>query len=269
MGEFRLFDSPGAEVAQVVTDGDTIKPFFNAISVVDNEAKIHITEDGFYTSLVDPTNVLMGDIGLSADSFETYEFHNSTTLGVTVKELSGAVRRARKNSDDELTLSLRENELTATVSRGYDNHDVVSQSTVSFIDPDKLRKEPDLPELELPVKVDIDYDPFMDALNHSLGFGEYVQIETKAVNQHATALYMGSETDVRQEQTAISNVDTDESVTAFYSGDYLTTMLEGFQKVDADSVRLRLGDEFPIFAKVESEGIEVEYVVAPRIKPDD
>jgi len=269
MSEFRLFDSPGAEVAEIVTDGSTVKPFLNAISVVDNEAKIHVTEKGLHTSLVDLADVFMGKIRLAAESFEKYQFEQETTLGANVGEFQGAIRRARKRKDDELTLSVRENELTATVSRGYDNHNVVSQSTVNFIDPDKLRDQPSLPDIDLPVNVDIDYKPFMDALDHALGFGEYVHIETKAVNQHATALYMGSETDTRKEQMAISNIDTSESVTTYYPGYYLVNMLDGLRNIDAESLHLRLGDNFPIFVSSKTGSIEVEYVVAPRISSDD
>ncbi len=268
MTEFRLFDEPGSEVAKIVTDGATVKPFLNAISVVADEAKIHVTEDGLHSKVVDPANVFMGEFGLAADAFDTFDLSESAVLGVDVDGLQSAVRRARKRSDDELTLSIRERELTATVARGYENHDVVSQSRMDLMDPDHLREEPDLPDLDLPVNISVDYRPFIDALDHALGFGEYARIETIAVNQHATALYMGSETDVRQEQTAISNVDTEESVEALYSGDYLTDMLNGLSQIEAEQIHLRMGDEFPMFATAEAEGIEIEYATAPRIQSE-
>lgn len=268
MTEFRLFDDPGTEVAEITTDGSTFKPFINAIRRVDDEAKLHITEDGLSVSVVDPANVFMADVELAAESFDTYTVEKETILGINTDSLKSLVRRARKGSDDELTLSLRERELTASVARGYENHDVVSQGTMDLIDPDSIRQEPEIPEMEWNATISVDAAPFTDALSYAVGASEHVEISLKGVNQHTSALYLGGETDTRKEMVAIDGIDTDATAVSVYSKDYVTDILEGVGDVSGESVTLRLGDEYPVSVEMDSGGLSVEYLLSPRVTND-
>lgn len=269
MTEFRLFDAPGAEVAQITTDGATIKPYLNVIRTVENEAKIHVTEDGLQTTVVDPANVFMVDVSVPADAFEDYEVFSEATIGGAVKEMQRSVRRARKGHSDELTLSIQERELTATVSRGYENNEVVSQSRMDLIDPDAIRTEPDFPDLDIPVDITVDTAPFMDAFAYGIESAERARFETKAVNQHAAALYIGGETDIRSDHAAIGDIETEAYVSGLYSTDYLSDLQEGLNYIGAEELRLRLGDSFPMFVSAENESIAAEFVLAPRVERDD
>ena len=266
MSEFRLFDTPGAEVAQIETDGATIKPYLNAINTVADEAKIRVREDGLYTAVVDPAYVFMGTMHVPAGAFETYEVNKTGVIAPNIGELQSAVRRARKNSDDELTLSLREMELTATVERDYGEHEVVSQSTLSLIDPDSVKEEPDLPDLDMPVDVSLDYDAFMDAFGYGIGAADHTAFETKPVNQHATALYIGAETDIRTDHAAISGIKTDAQVHSKYSTDYLKDLETALQESNVEEIGLRMGDEFPLLVRTESDTLVLEFALAPRIE---
>lgn len=265
MQEFRLFDSPGSTVAEITTDGSTFKPFINAIARVADEAKIHVTEDGLSVTAIDPANVLMSDVDLDADAFDAYTVENETTLGVNANGLKSLVRRARKRSNDELTLSLREHELTASVARGYENHDVVSQGTMDLIDPDVIRQEPELPELDFTETVGVDTAPFKDALSYAVGASEHVEISLKGVNQHTSALYLGGETDTREEMVAVDGVDTDATAVSVYSKDYVKDVLAGVSDVGGESVSVSLGDEYPVSVGLEAEGLSVEYLLSPRV----
>lgn len=266
MTEFRLFDAPGSTVAEITTDGDTFKPFINAIAGVADEARIHVTEDGLSASIVDPANVYMADVHLDAGALDTYDFESEAVLGVNTNDVQSLVRRARKNSDDELTLSLREREVTATVSRGYENHDVVSQGTMDTFDPDTIRAEPEIPEMEWNAHVDVDTAPLKDALSYAVGVSDHVAFDLKPVNQHVSALYLGGRTDTREETAAISGLDTDASARSIYSTDYVTDILESVADVDPDTVGLRLGDEYPVQLEMSAGGLGVKYFLAPRVE---
>jgi proliferating cell nuclear antigen len=270
MTEFRLFDSPGADVATITTDGGVFKPFLKAIACVDSEAKIQVHEHGLETRLVDPANVFMTDVFLAADAFESYDVAEETILGVNVDELLKLVRRARKQSDDELTLSVHERGLTATVARGYENHNVVSQGTMDLIDPDSIRGEPDLPDLDRDVHVTVDADPFLDALSYGVGAADHVEIAVKGVNQHTNALYIGGETSTREEAAAIDSIKSDETATSLYSADYMADILGGIGDVDPAEITLSLDDEYPASFQMERDGVpmQVEYMVSPRIQKE-
>jgi proliferating cell nuclear antigen len=270
MTELQLFDSPGAEVAEITTNGNVIKPFLNAIAEVDSEAKINVTEHGLECDLVDRTNVFMTSVFLSGDAFEEYQVSQEQKIGVPIKELQKTVRRARKNHDDQLTLSIQERELTATVARGYENHDVVSQGTMKLIDPDSIREEPEVPDLEHSISVSVDYEPFTDAVGYALGAADHISLAVKGVNQHTNALYIGSETDTRDESAAITNIESDATAESLYSADYVGDIVNGIDSINPSSVDIRFDDEFPVFFDVEREVIpmQAQYVMAPRVRSE-
>lgn len=267
MTEFQLYDDPGADVAEITTDGSTIKPFLNVIACVVDEAKVHIDERGLSVCAIDPTNVFMGEVAIQSEAFDTYNLAKETTIGVPLGALQSAVRRARKNSDDELTLSIQDWRLTATVSRGYENNDVVSQSTVDLIDPDSIRQEPDIPDLNRKVSLSLDAGAFTDALSYAVGGpSEQVLFKTQQVNQHATALYLSGETDTRSESVAISDVDTDASAESVFSHDYMKEILCAIGDMTPESVSIELGDEFPITIEMDAPDgdMRARYLIAPR-----
>lgn len=268
MTEFRMFDRPGADVAEITTTGGVFKPFVSAIQAVDDEAKVRITDDGLAATIVDPACVLMGDITLPASEFEAYDVQEDTVIGVNVDQLKSLVRRARKGKSDELTLSIRERELSATVSRGYENHDVVSQGSMQLIDPDSIRQEPDIPDLDLSVSATVDARPFKDALGYAVGESEHVRLSVKGVNQHANAMYMGGRTDTREESVAIDNIDCDDTAEALYSADYMTAILKTAASVGADTVTVKFDDEYPVFVDMDGEGtpVSVTYILSPRVE---
>lgn len=271
MTEFRLYDDPGADVAEITTDGKTIKPFLNAIGRVVDEAKVHIDERGLSVTAVDPSNVFMGEMALQADAFDTFDLTEEATIGVHLDGLQSAVRRARKNSGDELTLSIQDRRLTATVSRGYDNHEVVSQSTLDLIDPDSIRQEPDVPDLDRDVSLSLDAGAFTDALSYAAGGpGKHVEFKAQAVNQHAKALYLSGETDTRSESIAISDIETDGTAEAMYSDDYMKKILGGIGDVEPGTITIVFGDEFPITVSAGSEDrpFKARYFLAPRVTSD-
>jgi proliferating cell nuclear antigen len=268
MTEFQMFDHPGAEVAEITTNGGVIKPFLNAIAPVADEAKLTVSADGLWTRVVDPANVFMVEASLDADAFEEYTINADETLGVNIGALQSTVRRARKNHDDELTLSVQERELSATVRRGYDNCNVVSQGSVQLLDPDSIRQEPDMPDVEFDVQVETDADALIDAMSYSMGVADYIRVSAKGVNQHTSALYMAGETDTREESVAIDNVDTDESAESLYATDYMNNTLTGISATAPDTVAVAFGEEFPITFEMESADIPltVKYFQAPRIQ---
>lgn len=270
MTELQLFDSPGAEVAEITTNGNVIKPFLNAIAEVDSEAKINVSEHGLETSLVDPANVFQTNVFLAVDAFEEYDVAQEATIGVSIEELQKTVRRARKNHDDQLTLSIQERELTATVSRGYENHDVVSQGTMKLIDPDSIRQSPEMPDMDHSVSVKVDYGPLTDALGYALGAADHINVSVKGVNQHTNALYIGGETDTRDESAAITNIEAENTAESLYSADYMAQILSGISSVDPADVTLKFGEEYPILFDMEREDVpmETKYVMAPRVRSE-
>lgn len=272
MDDIPLFDSPGAQLATIVTDGDTIKPILNVLDTVADETKLHITEDGIHARVCDRANVFMlNEFRVDADAFDTYDVEREGKIGVNVGDFKHMTRRARKYQDDELTISISERELATTVRRGYDNHNVVSQSETKLLDPASIRQSPNEIDLDLGAELEIDKPALVDAFDYATtAAASHVKVSVKAVNQHADALYIGGETDNTNESVAIDNVDSPVSTEAMYSGSYVKEILTGLQTVECDKVLVGLGEDYPAMFRVVGDDIPmtVEYAVAPRIKDD-
>ena len=212
----------------------------------------------------------MWDVVLGGGGLQAFSLSQKTAVGVPVAELQSLARRARKRHSDDLHLSVKELELNARVERGYDNHNVVSQGTMDLIDADAIRDEPDLPDIDRDIHVTVDADPFMDALSYAVGASKHVTIDSKGVNQHTNALYIGGETATRHESVAIDGVDPGATGESTYSTDYIKRILSGISETDPADVTLSFDNEFPITFEMERDDVpmQVTYMTAPRIQSE-
>ena len=265
----QLHDTDGSTIAELTTDGHTLKPFLNTINQFVDEAKIHFTPDGIHATAVNPANVAALTTTLPADAIENYNVKTDDhTIGVNVGAFRHLIRRARMGSDDSLYLQVHERRLYATVTRGYDDADVVTEDRIDLIDPDSIRQEPDMPELDLH-DVDVGIDAFRDVTSHAAATGEY--IELKAFNGTLT---VSAEDDTRSSSGRVYGaVAEDTEADAIYSRGYVNDLLDALKKGKADSLGVRFAEEMPLMVSFERTGdegalLEGEAMIAPRLRSE-
>jgi len=110
-----------------------------AVGAVVEECRLHLDREGLSILAVDPANVAMIDLSLSAAAFETYEASGGV-IGVSVDRLREIASMA--GTTDQLHLEL--NSQTRKLHISVDG----LEYTLALIDPASIRQEPDLPELE-------------------------------------------------------------------------------------------------------------------------
>ncbi|QAS68896.1 PCNA [Haloferax tailed virus 1] len=261
MQDIAIFDHQTEEYGTIETTGATVKPWFKAIGYLVDEAKVNFESDGLHVTAVDAANVGMIDARLHKDAFDTYDV-DEHTQGFDINKFVHGVRRARVNSDDELTLSLGNNETKAVVSRGYDQTNVVSQNTIKAIDPDSIRQEPDIPDLELSAAATVDYKPFMDALDHVVAHDTKMKLGTAGTN-----LLFGREYTLGSAEVVFDGIDVGVDIAkTWFSGDYVQELQRMLKKVRPDTVTLEWGEEMPLYAYFGTEFAEYTFVLAPRIQ---
>lgn len=264
----RLVDDDGDSIGTITTDGYTLKPFLNAIGEFVDEARIHFTEDGIHALAVDSTNVSMIDAHVPASAFEDYNLDREHTIGVNVGMCRHLVRRARMHHDDTLTLRVHDRRLYATVTRGYDDSDVITEDRIDLVDPDSIRQEPDIPDLDL-TEVDVSLDAFRDVTEHAAATSDYVEYKT-----NDGALLVESAADTMQSNARIPDAaPADVDVAAIYSEHYLSTILDAVKKAKTESIGVRFGDEMPVFISFtrEEDGEELlagRTMLAPRFRQE-
>lgn len=274
----RIFDTPGEQAFEIETGGEVIKPFLNAIAVLNDEMRLHVESDGLRVQATDPANVGMVYVKLHADAFEQYEIEGEREYGLSVGQTQSLVRRARMDHDDVLHLDGYENELHATVRRDTDEVTLVFEDQLRTIDPNSIRHDADL-NVDPTEYDDLEYqfvtlgdEVFLDGFNHIVSEYNYTYIGTRDGDLCVWPLQdddIELASGVRYEGVADGPEERGK-----YSTDYLSDMLAGVNKAKVDEVTVGYGDNIPLYLESErqldgEEAMKLTYALAPRIGSGD
>lgn len=241
----------------------TLKTVLDTQTAIVDEAKVFTSEDGWTSRAVDAGNVAMFDINLPSAAFEQYK-GEAGTLGIPLHRLDDVIGFA--DDDDVVHLSIDEE------TRKLDIQMPDASYQLALIDPDSIRQEPDVPELDLPANFLINERRLDQGVEMANMVADHVRL---VVDHNKRTFYMMAEGDTDEiefetpegdDEDAIQIDDLKESAESWYSLDYMEDLVGGIPK--EHEVRIHLGNEFPIkmfFSLAEGVG-SVEYMLAPRIK---
>jgi DNA polymerase sliding clamp subunit (PCNA homolog) len=125
---------------KAIVGASTLQDALDSVSVLVDECKIRLNDEELSIRAVDPANVGMVDLTLEAAAFESYEADGGV-IGVNLARLEDIAGMA--NSGDLIHLEL--NEETRKLHIEIDG----LSYTLALIDPDSIRQEPDIPDLDL------------------------------------------------------------------------------------------------------------------------
>lgn len=241
-------------------EAGVLEGFLEKLDVVVDEAKLHVSDGGFRAIAVDPANVSMADVGLSADAFEMLQT-DAGVLGLNIERLMDVMDLA--SAGDLVHLEFDVSTRKFNVSIGD------LDATMALIDPDSIRQEPDLPSLNLPM---------------------LIKLKGKAIHQGVDAAdmvsdhvgFVASETDDALQLTAEGDTDditrtyarSDSEIVHFEAGEVnslfsLEYLEEAVGAVPKNGVlALELGEEFPLVMShdfADGTGTAVN-LIAPRIQ---
>ena len=127
-----------------IVEAEVLQETLDSVGVLVEECKIHLNEDGLEIRAVDPANVGMVDLSLPASAFESYEADGGV-IGVNLVRLQDIAGMA----DADQLVHLELDEETRKLHIRTDG----LEYTLALIDPDSIRDEPDLPDLDLPARI--------------------------------------------------------------------------------------------------------------------
>jgi len=229
---------------------------------------------GLYVSAVDPANVGHIHTRIYADAFDAYDLHadEEYRTGVNVRDLASAASIARKGTRKHDPLSLRwngEQAVTVETEREYASTTVDRGKSVELIDPASIRAEPDLVDLDMTVRGEIDTLPFRDVLDS--------MSEHAAVRPDGGDLLVSEELDETASAARFRDVlreSPDDAGETMFSLDYLSDMASAIRSAKADTVTVEFAEEIPIrlsFERTTADGdvlYDGSYLLAPRIGSD-
>ncbi|QLH76527.1 DNA polymerase sliding clamp [Halosimplex rubrum] len=243
-----------------IVSADTLRTTLDSVSVLVDECKIHLEEEGLEIRAVDPANVGMVDLELSASAFESYETDGGV-IGVNLSRLEDIAGMA----DADQLVHLELDEETRKLHIAIDG----LEYTLALIDPDSIRQEPDLPDLDLAAEIVIEGRDIDRAVTAADMVSDHIALGVNEADEYFYVDAEGDTDDVHLELTRDDLIDlTAGTAHSLFSLDYLKDMNKAIPK-DAE-VRMELGEEFPVkmhFDIAEGEG-QVTFMLAPRIQSE-
>jgi hypothetical protein len=126
--------------------GGELKTVLKTLGAIVDETRIHIDEDGLRMRAVDPANVAMDDLELEAAAFESYDA-SPGLLGVNLDRFSNVVKMANKTDLVQLWFDTSTFKLVVYIDG--------LEFTMACLDPQTIRSEPTLPDLDLPASATV------------------------------------------------------------------------------------------------------------------
>ena len=252
-----------ADGFEAIIAADTLDTFFEHADALVDECKLRLKADALRTTFVEPANVAMGDLELDADAFESYRTEGGV-IGVRID----TIRDVLSLVDDDTLVHLWLDAETRKLELEADG----LEYTLGLIDPDTIRQEPDLPELELAGRVVLEGCDLDQALTAADLCSDHVSItgETDTdTDREAVVIGADGDTDTVEwtfDSEAALDIVVEESCRSLFSLDYLDA-IESPLPASAE-VAIRFGDELPMrVAYSAADGYcHVDYLVAPRVQ---
>lgn len=251
---------------------ESLQNAFESITNLVNEAKIHVSDEGFNIKAVDGAHVAMADMTIEKNEFDVLETEERV-LGVNLNNLLSQVNAIGNEivfeNDIEKTIHLEIDENNKTLKL-WGSPGAMSFN-LSLIDPDSIREEPDIPDINLPSQIGIDSKYFTHAIRVANGQGKHLRLETDTDNSQ---FHMASEGDTSswdstldEDYLAIENLIAADAG-GMYSLDYFNDIQKGIPS--GTVMNIELGEEVPVKLsfRFPDQEIVVTYLVAPRIKND-
>jgi proliferating cell nuclear antigen len=245
---------------EAIVSAETLRGALDSVSVLVDECKINLNEDGLAIRAVDPANVGMVDLTLAVEAFESYETDGGV-IGVNLARLEDFVGMA----DSDQLVQLELDEETRKLHVRIDG----LEGTLALIDPESIRKEPDIPDLDLPATIVVEGRDIDRAVKAADMVSDHIAL---GVDPDRELFYVDAEGDTDDVHLELNREDLIDLVAgearSLFSLDYLKDMNRAIPK-DAE-VEIELGEEFPVklhFDIAEGKG-NVTYMLAPRIQSD-
>lgn len=241
-------------------DADIFRESIDAIAALVTECRFHIGDEGLRTRAVDTANVAMVSLDVKPDAFSSF-MATEAELGIDIAKMKNIL--AMMGKGDNLHLDLQEDGHKMELNFGGYKY------SITLLDVNTIRKDPNPPTIELPGKVIISGDKLNSAIKAASVISDKIAL---GIDPETKMFYMEAEGDTDHIRLDLGGDDLVSLVPvdarSLFSLDYLKDMGKVMSR--AEQVEVNLGNDHPVkflFDIANGNG-HVEYLLAPRIEAD-
>jgi len=228
------------------------------ISELVTEVRIKFSEFGLSISAIDPANVSMVGFKIPKSAFSQFEA-GTETLGINLENLKQILKRC--GSGSSLILERKENVLNIQIQDKIKRNFTLSLIEIESEDVDFHEKEL---RMEFSSKVEINSSDLIasiedcaivaDACSFVTDNGKFI-VEAKSLNS-AMSEFSGDEAKIEGENSR-----------AKYSLEYLQKFMKGAKL--CDKTFLSFAESHPLKIEFKASGMELDFILAPRVEEMD
>lgn len=252
------------ENLQVIIEKQRLQQVIDQLRATVGEAIFRLGRDGLEVRCVCPANVAMTDIHLEEGAFESvgdWKF----PIGLNLETLDDYLKQA--DSHELLRLTYIPERGMLNIQYGNTNVDIAS------IDPDSIRSEPDIPDVDYTATAVLEAGEFVNAIDQCGIACDHVELHASADDGELVAFGDGDtdDIDVTFGRDDLIDAKFSEETDGIYSIEYLTEG-NGILKVapSDDPLHVAFATEHPSKYEYDFAGGHghVTLTLAPRIKND-
>jgi len=242
---------------KAVINAEALRDAIEAVSSLVDEVKFSLSEKGLELKAVDPANVAMVSLVVRPEAFDYFKV-TPGEIGVDLVRLSDVLSMADKGENVQLELDEENHKLKIGVgSLSY---------TLSLIDPTAIKKEPKIPELDLPAHVTLPGGELRRAVKAAEKVSDHVILGVSD-----ESFYMEAKGDIDSLKLKIPSTELlgmkPGEARSLFSLDYLEDMSKAIGK--ATEVTLEMGIDYPLRVNFKlGQSIDISYLLAPRIEQE-
>jgi len=237
-------------------DSDKLKEAFETVAVLVDECKLRFSPTELSIRAVDPANVAMVTLDLYQDAFNKYEASEGE-IGLDLGRFMDILGMAGR--EDTVILQLDETAHKLLIYIGGLAY------TTSLLDPTTIRREPKIPQFELPVHVILKGSVLVRAIKAAAKVDEYMWMQ---VADDTFTLEAEGDMDnvrIKIEQDELIGLESSDAARSLFKLEYLQDMGKAIGK--SNEVRIDLGKDYPVKMnfKIAGGSGDVTYLLAPRV----
>ncbi|WP_254810695.1 DNA polymerase sliding clamp [Natronosalvus amylolyticus] len=256
---------------------DVLEAYFEQFTEILDELRLQITMEGFEAGGVDPAQVAGIEHTLPKAAFDHYS-STGGLIGLDLGRITDVLSLAEHGDQATLELDQETRKLEIEIDG--------MEYTLSLIDPESVRKEVEVPDLDLPATIQIEGKALERGVKAADMVSDHIRFQVTGPDDDEPTFIIsasGDTDDVHLELTDDELVDLESGAgDSLFSLDYLSDLVKGIPTNAV--VTIHLGEEMPCILEFEhiersdrgdrddesAEGpyAEVTQFLAPRIAKD-
>lgn len=236
---------------KTVINQDALQTMISAGKAIANEIRIEIEAEGLKIMAVDPANILLGQFAVPSSAFEVYEVEP----GIIAIDLDKFAQFT--SGKDPIAMELENQKLLIKTGK--------AKYTMGLLSPDSINKPPKIPTFDLPASITISGEDFAQAVASANKVSDHL-----VLRQDETAMHIESKGDIDDAHIEIPLTEAIRSKPGISRSMFSLNYLNDIAKVAKKSgeVSILSGLDYPAKIKFVANGVEVEYMIAPRIEQE-